>query len=83
MPRVPPSRSRPSALLCAFPPYLNNEGVLISSNVFQMVFGPPKQVLASIESLNTSAQAVWAIVDSEELKPAAFPVFIECALSFN
>ncbi|KAK4702327.1 hypothetical protein P7C70_g3894, partial [Phenoliferia sp. Uapishka_3] len=42
-----------------------------------MVFGPPPQVVHDIKSLNTSAEAVWAVVDAKELKPAAFPVWVD------
>ncbi|KAL8277409.1 hypothetical protein RQP46_010131 [Phenoliferia psychrophenolica] len=31
------------------------------------VFGPPKQVIKSMDSLNTSAAMVWAIVDAKEI----------------
>ncbi|KAL8277114.1 hypothetical protein RQP46_010442 [Phenoliferia psychrophenolica] len=42
-----------------------------------MVFGPPKQVLKDMKSLNTSSEAVWGLVDATEVKPAAFPVFVD------
>ncbi|GJN94209.1 hypothetical protein Rhopal_007283-T1 [Rhodotorula paludigena] len=39
-----------------------------------MVFGPPLQVINSLDSINTSSGAVWAVVDSKEVPPASFPV---------
>ena len=38
-----------------------------------MIFGPPEQELKSLDSLNTSAGAVWGVVDAKEVPPVGFP----------
>ncbi|GAA5928441.1 hypothetical protein JCM1841_005674 [Sporobolomyces salmonicolor] len=42
-----------------------------------MIFGPPQQVIESMEALNTSAGAVWDVVDKKEVPPTLFPVWVD------
>ncbi|GAA5884120.1 hypothetical protein JCM6882_002147 [Rhodosporidiobolus microsporus] len=42
-----------------------------------MIFGPPPQVIESLDSLNTSSAAVWGVVDKKEISPASFPVWVD------
>lgn len=42
-----------------------------------MIFGPPQQVLKSLDSLNTSAGAIWSLMDAKELPSAGFPVWTD------
>ncbi|BGP43877.1 hypothetical protein JCM10449v2_007934 [Rhodotorula kratochvilovae] len=39
-----------------------------------MVFGPPLQVIESLDSLNTSSGAVWSVVDADAVPETQFPV---------
>ncbi|GAA5982782.1 hypothetical protein JCM10908_006785 [Rhodotorula pacifica] len=42
-----------------------------------MIFGPPKQVLKSLDSINTSSGAVWGVVDAKEVPETSFPVWTD------
>jgi len=39
-----------------------------------LIFGPPLQVIESLDSLNTSSGAVWGVVDAKEVPETSFPV---------
>lgn len=39
--------------------------------------GPPKQVLKSLDSINTSSGAVWGVVDAKEVPETSFPVWTD------
>ncbi|GAA6011172.1 hypothetical protein JCM10207_005525 [Rhodosporidiobolus poonsookiae] len=42
-----------------------------------MITGPPPQVLTSLNSLNTSTSALWAVVDAKEIPDTTFPVWTD------
>lgn len=42
-----------------------------------MIFGSPQQPIDSMEAINTSAGAVWGIVDAEKVPETSFPVFTD------
>lgn len=42
-----------------------------------LILGPPSQVIESMDSLNTSAGAVWSVIDAKELPATSFPVFTD------
>ncbi|BGP58484.1 hypothetical protein JCM8202_001148 [Rhodotorula sphaerocarpa] len=42
-----------------------------------MIFGPPKQVIQSLDSINTSSGAVWGVVDAKEVPETSFPVWTD------
>lgn len=39
--------------------------------------GPPKQVIQSLDSINTSSGAVWGVVDAKEVPETSFPVWTD------
>lgn len=53
------------------------EPVTLALTPIPLRSGPPPQVMKSLKDLNTSSEAVWAVVDATELKPAAFPVWVD------
>lgn len=42
-----------------------------------MILGPPRQTIESMDSINTSAGAVWAVVDAKEIPDTSFPVWTD------
>ncbi|GAA5982196.1 hypothetical protein JCM5350_003490 [Sporobolomyces pararoseus] len=42
-----------------------------------LIFGPPQQPIDSMEAINTSAGAVWGIVDAEKVPETSFPVWTD------
>lgn len=52
----------------------NNPHFSLTTLCPPIVFGPPNQVINSLEGLNTSTEAIWGLVDAPEIPATAFPV---------
>lgn len=42
-----------------------------------LITGPPQQPIESMKQINTSAGAVWSIVDAEKIPETSFPVWTD------
>ncbi|GAA5822081.1 hypothetical protein JCM5353_006225 [Sporobolomyces roseus] len=42
-----------------------------------LITGPPQQLIESMEAINTSAGAVWGVVDAKEVPETSFPVWTD------
>lgn len=43
----------------------------------RFLVGPPKQVIKSLDSINTSSGAVWGVVDANKIPETSFPVWTD------
>ena len=44
---------------------------------YKSLVGPPKQVIKSLDSINTSSGAVWGVVDANKIPETSFPVWTD------
>lgn len=50
---------------------------IVSLQCPPMVLGPISQPVGSLDAINTSAGAVWAVVDAKEVPETTFPVWVD------